>query len=126
MTRSDDTFIPLQTRVDIANQRRNALFLSIHFNSAKRAGASGIETYHYASSSFRYAARIHAKLVRQTGALSRGVKRARYFVLRKARVPAVLVECGFLTNKAEGQRALTPAYRQQLAGALASAVLELR
>ena len=126
MTRTDDTFIPLQTRVNIGNAQRNALFLSIHFNSAKREGASGIETFYYGNKSYRYAARIHNRLIRHTSAESRGVKKQRYYVLRKARNPAVLVECGFLTNRAEGQRCLIPEYRQKLARALASALLEMR
>lgn len=123
MTRSDDTFIPLQTRVDIANSRKNAVFVSIHFNSAPREGASGIETYYYQRSAAALAKRIQTKVVRVSKTPSRWVRRKAYFVLRKTRIPAVLVECGFLTNRSEGNRALNPEYRQQLAEAIASAVI---
>ena len=56
MTRNSDVFIPLGTRVAIANSNRNAIFVSIHFNSASRSGANGIETYYYRSDSASLAA----------------------------------------------------------------------
>src|SRR6185437_10252037 len=49
MTRESDVFVPLPTRVAVANAYRNALFVCIHFNSARRSGANGIETYFYSS-----------------------------------------------------------------------------
>src|ERR1700746_1387831 len=49
MTRDSDVFVPLGTRVSIANSYRNGIFVCIHFNSATRRGANGIETYFYSS-----------------------------------------------------------------------------
>ena len=51
MTRDSDVFVPLGTRCAIANSYRNAIFVSVHFNSATRRGASGIETYFYSRDS---------------------------------------------------------------------------
>src|SRR6188508_1841474 len=59
MTRDSDDFIPLGTRCSIANSNRNAIFVSVHFNSATRAGASGIETYFYSRESLPLASAIH-------------------------------------------------------------------
>ena len=123
MTRKDDTFIPLQRRVDIANAQRNAIFVSIHFNSAKRKGADGFETYYYGRSALPLATKIQLRLLRVHSTENRGVKRARYFVLRKTKIPAVLAECGFLTNGQEGDLCLQRAYRQHLAEALARAII---
>lgn len=122
MTRSDDTFIPLETRVRIANAQRNAIFVSIHFNSAPRRGACGFETYYYHRSGARLAGRIQSRLLRTCRTENRGVKARGYYVLRKTRIPAVLAELGFLTNPQDGSRSLKAAHRQRLAEAIASAI----
>src|SRR5438046_9228146 len=59
MTRDSDVFVPLPTRVAIANSYGNAIFVCIHFNSAKRMGAGGIETYFYSRESLPPASAIH-------------------------------------------------------------------
>jgi N-acetylmuramoyl-L-alanine amidase len=128
MTRTDDTFIPLGTRVAIANgHRRGAIFISIHYNSAPRRGACGFETYYYSSQSARLAAAIHSRVVRRTWrSEDRGVRRRGFFVIRRTRIPSVLVECGFLTNPQEGACVLRPENRQRMAEAIAAGILSLR
>jgi N-acetylmuramoyl-L-alanine amidase len=111
MTRSTDIFVPLGSRVAIANSYPNAIFVCIHFNSASRSGANGIETYFYSTESAPLAASIHSAVVGGARSENRGVRRRGYFVLRRTTVPAVLVECGFLTNPGEAQAALTNSYR---------------
>jgi N-acetylmuramoyl-L-alanine amidase len=123
MTRNTDVFVPLGTRVAIANSYPNAIFVCIHFNSATRSGANGIETYFYSTESAPLAGSIHSALVGGAPSENRGVRRRGYFVLRKTKVPAVLVECGFLTNPTEAQHAQTTAYRQQLAQEIARGIL---
>jgi N-acetylmuramoyl-L-alanine amidase len=115
MTRDTDVFVPLGTRVAIANQYRDAIFVCIHFNSAPRAGASGIETYFYSQESLRLASAIHYYVSGFAPSSNRGVRRRGFFVLRRTRIPSVLVECGFLTNPTEAQYAQNSAYRQRLA-----------
>jgi N-acetylmuramoyl-L-alanine amidase len=122
MTRDSDVFVPLGTRTAIANSQRNAIFVSVHFNSATRKGASGIETYFYSRNSLSLASAIHHYVSGGAPSSNRGVRRRGYFVLRRTNMPAVLVECGFLTNPTEAAYALNASYRQKLAEAIASGV----
>jgi N-acetylmuramoyl-L-alanine amidase len=122
MTRDSDMFVPLGTRVAIANSYSNAIFVSIHFNSAKRSGAGGIETYFYSRESLPLASAIHYFVAGGAPSSNRNVRRRGYYVLRNANVPAVLVECGFLTNPTEAAYAQTASYRQKLAEEIAAGV----
>src|SRR5882724_10064671 len=122
MTRDSDVFVPLPTRVAIANSYRNAIFVCIHFNATQRKGASGIETYFYSRDSLPLASAVHYYVVGGAPSANRGVRRRGYYVLRKTNIPAVLVECGFLTNPTEGAYAQTASYRQKLAEEIAAGV----
>lgn len=122
MTRDSDVFIPLGTRVSIANSYRGAQFVSIHFNCASRVGANGIETYYYRSDSSGLAASIHRNVVSISPSENRGIRRRGFYVLRRTAIPSVLVECGFLTNPTEGRLALSPEYRQRLAEQIARGI----
>src|SRR6476646_11285319 len=122
MTRDSDVFVPLGSRTAIANSNRNAIFVAVHFNSATRRGASGIETYFYSRDSVALASAIHHYVVGGAPSGSRGVRRRGYYVLRKTNIPAVLVECGFLTNPTEAAYAQSASYRQKLAEEIAAGV----
>jgi N-acetylmuramoyl-L-alanine amidase len=126
MTRTTDVFVPLPTRTAIANAQRDAIFVSIHYNASPRSRAHGIETYCEDSAGAPLAARIQRDILTQVSAENRGVKRAEYYVLRNCQIPAVLVECGFLTNPSEARLALTPSYRQRVAEQIAAGVIEQR
>ena len=122
MTRSSDVFVPLGGRVAIANSYRNAVFVCIHFNATGRSGASGIETYFYSRDSLPLASAIHYYVTGGAPSANRGVRRRGYYVLRKTNIPAVLVECGFLTNPTEAAYAQAGSYRQKLAEEIAAGV----
>ena len=122
MTRSTDVFVPLGGRVAIANSYRNAVFVCIHFNATGRTGASGIETYFYSRDSLPLASAIHYYVTGGAPSANRGVRRRGYYVLRKTSIPAVLVECGFLTNPTEAAYAQSASYRQKLAEEIAAGV----
>jgi N-acetylmuramoyl-L-alanine amidase len=115
MTRDTDVFVPLPSRVAIANSYRNGIFICIHFNSASRSGANGIETYYYRRDSAKLASDIHKNVIAGAPSENRGIRRRGYYVLRKTAIPGVLVECGFLTNSEEARLALTADYREKLA-----------
>ncbi|MDP9290842.1 MAG: N-acetylmuramoyl-L-alanine amidase [Verrucomicrobiota bacterium] len=151
MTRSSDVFVPLEDRARIANQHSNALFISIHFNSGGPT-ASGLETYTLAprgvpsmaadgprlsdlqmcagnsrdSENMALATATHAALVGCSQLYDRGIKRARFVVIRDVTIPGVLIEGGFLSNASDSRRVATTAYRQQMATCITDAVQAYR
>jgi len=126
MTRSSDVFIPLEERVNIENSQKNCIFVSIHFNDSRRRGIRGFETYYHSPNSIELANRIQAKLMTIPRSANRGVHHANFRVLRLAKYPAVLVECGFLSNPREGGEARDSDYRDELADRIAEAIVAQR
>jgi len=126
MTRSSDVFVPLEERVAIENEQKNAIFVSIHFNDSRRRKIRGFETYYHSPSSVDLANRIQTKLTTIPRSANRGVHHANFRVLRLAKYPAVLVECGFLSNPREGGEARDSDYRDELADRIAAAIVEQR
>ena len=150
MTRTTDTFIALSDRVRLANQYSNALFISIHFNSGGQG--TGLETYTLAprgvpsmmadgprisdldpcpghvndAANIALATATHAALVMRSRMPDRGIKRARFVVIRDITIPGVLVEGGFMSNPYDAKLIATPAYRQQLATSVVQAVQNYR
>ena len=150
-TRSSDTFIELPVRPDIARRRGADLFISLHFNSAPTSDTRGVEVYcmtppRTSSSNARgegantgaypgnrndpknmlLAYELQKTIVRGTDTEDRGVKRARYWVLRDAEMPAVLVEGGFMSNPAEARKIYSAAWRKQLATSIANGIENYR
>ena len=151
MTRSSDILIPLEERAKFANRFPNALFISIHFNSSGNA-ATGLETYTLAprgvpsmaadgpalsdflpcagnirdGENIALACATHAALVYNSGMYDRGIKRARFVVIRDLTVPGVLIEGGFLSNFNDARRIAMPGYRQQMAASILQAVQNYR
>lgn len=149
MTRTTDIFLSLGQRVEIANSLDDAIFISIHFNSSGSRSATGIETYALAPqgtsstdgsaawSSFlngnvrdaeniALATAVHAHVMHELKATDRGIKRARFNVLRGINKPAILFEGGFITNYAEGRKIHTEVYRNELAASIANAVVKFQ
>jgi N-acetylmuramoyl-L-alanine amidase len=126
MTRSADVFISLDQRVAIENAQKNSVFVSIHFNDSPRRSARGFETYYNSPISVELARRIQSKLITMRRSANGGVHHANFRVLRLARYPAVLVECGYLSNRSEGREARDAAFREALADKIAEAIVEQR
>lgn len=126
MTRNSDVFIPLDQRVAIGNRQENSVFVSVHFNDARRRGIHGFETYYASPFARSLAQRIQRKLLTLPGATNRGVKTAGFRVIKNAVYPSVLVECGFLSNRREGAQARSAAYREMLADKISEAIVEER
>lgn len=115
----------LRARVALANGWPADVFVAVHANSNSRAEPRGTETYHArnaSSASRELAAEIHQEIVEATGFADRGVKSANYFVLANTRMPAVLVETGFISNPEEEQRLKDPEVQQNIAGAISRGV----
>jgi N-acetylmuramoyl-L-alanine amidase len=149
LTRSADVFIPLETRAMFASHQSNAVFISVHFNYGARPDAEGIETYCLAPrgvpstndptltlvdfqpcignvrdpENIALATAMHASLITRLGVPDRGIKRARFVVLKNNANPGVLVEGGFLSNPRDVARIAAPAYRQMMAQAIFQGVL---
>jgi N-acetylmuramoyl-L-alanine amidase len=126
MTRSSDEFVDLDQRAVISNRQKNAIFVSIHFNDSGRRGIRGFETYYHSPVARELAYHIQEQLMTLPGAVNRGVKTANFRVLRKAAYPAVLVECGFLSNRKEGAAARSASRRDDLADKIAEAIVDQR
>jgi N-acetylmuramoyl-L-alanine amidase len=126
LTRSDDIFVPLDQRVAIGNTQKNSIFVSIHFNDSRKRGIHGAETYYHSPYAYELAAAIERHLDSLPGTAGRGVHPARFRVLRNAQYPAVLVECGFLSNRSEGREAGSASYREMLADEIAEAIVDYR
>lgn len=125
MTRDDDRRVELHARAAVARECRADLMLSIHANSATNRDAAGTEVYVARSASARseqIARQIEAALKRAQFA-SRGVRRGNFIVLVGHSQPAVLVECGFLSNRDDAARLNDPAHRRRFALAIAEGVL---
>ncbi len=124
MTRSSNRFISLDQRVAIGNRYRDAVFVSIHYNSAYNKAATGIETFYYTSRSGYLAGIVQYNLIHKLRAKNRGVKHRGFRVIRNARNPAILVEGGFLSNSRERRKCLSPTYRQKVAEAVGYALVQ--
>ena len=127
MTRSRDVFIPLQDRSATGNRVGNAIFVSIHYNYNRGGSGAGAETYYHFSSSYTLAAYIQAYLVQRTKMTHRGVKSASFHVIRSTtKNPAVLVECGFVSNPSERARMMTGEFRARIAEGIAQGIVAYR
>ena len=127
MTRDTDNFISLEGRTDMANDLNADLFVSIHANAINlsRPDVNGLETYYYKSKNGRRLAEIiHWSILNGVNIDNRGIRQARFFVLRHSTMPAVLVEVGFLTGAIDSSRLKNPNHRRQMAEAIARGVIE--
>lgn len=127
MTRSTDRFIALGTRAEIGNRAGRSVFVSVHVNDATRGSASGIETYYYGGEGQKLASLVQRELLRNTNhGGNRGVKYARFKVLRMSTKPAILVETGFASNGADQRRLRDPKYREAVAQSIGIGLLKYR
>ncbi|RFC52343.1 MAG: N-acetylmuramoyl-L-alanine amidase [Verrucomicrobia bacterium] len=126
MTRSRDNFLPLEDRSAIANKIKGSIFVSIHFNWVSYGGPSGTETFYFSPTSAPLATAVQTSIATALGTPNRGVKFARYKVIRSATVPAALVEGGFISTAKERSKILDPRYRQRLAEAIGNGILQYR
>ncbi len=120
MTRAEDIEILLQPRVDVGNLRNADLFVSIHCNSMPPGNTHvrGVETYYTTPQSKALANTLHKYMVKELGVKDRRVRKRGLFVTRKAKMPSVLLEIGFLSSPAEEALLKNPAYQRKVAKAI--------
>jgi len=152
LTRSRDVFIPLEDRAAIANKYPGAIFVSVHFNKSSSGGASGIETFALAprgvpsmdEENFSYsdlkqhrghardpenialATALHSSMLRHLRLFDRGIKRARFVVIRDIAIPGVLLEGGFMNHPVDGRLIASSQYRDSFARAILDGVSRYR
>src|SRR5438477_806662 len=153
MTRDSDVFLPLELRARIANATSDSVFVSLHFNATDRDPiAAGFEIYSLTprgapstyedgltlasiniqngteadAASLELSSCIYHSLVGQVGEFDRGIKRARFAVLRLTKIPAVLIEGGFLTERGESRLIANPEWRKKLADAICTGIDNFR
>lgn len=119
LTRTKDQALLLQQRCDISNAAKVDAFISIHCNSAENKDASGIETFKYpgvGGVTKRLAENVQNSLVTNfTEEKNRGVKEAKYYVLKNTKAPAILVEVGFISHDETAEKLFRFSYQDKLA-----------
>jgi N-acetylmuramoyl-L-alanine amidase len=123
MTREGDTYPTLQDRVILANSKNADLFISVHINSGPST-AHGTETYYRNANSQSYATIIHKHLLEATGFADRKVKTANYYVIKNTKMPAILMEIGFISNSNEAQQMAQADFQQRVADAVYAGIKE--
>ncbi len=125
MTRNTDYFVSLAGRAELANNANADLFVSIHANSISlsRPDVNGFEVYYFQSGR-GLAQAIHRNVLGQIRMRDRGVKTARFYVLRHTAMPSALVEVGFVTGREDASNLASPAFRSRMAKAIADGILE--
>ncbi len=128
LTRKNEVDLDLPQRVSFANRRDADIFVSIHANASrgKRKDINGLETFYFKGWRGRLLAkRIQKQILRVSpGSPDRGVKQGRFYVIKNTRMPAVLVEVGFLTGRLDARRLEKTTHRKRIAYAIAKGILE--
>lgn len=126
LIRRSDYFISLPGRMSVANKYRNAIFISIHYNYTWKQHVSGIETFYHSKQSYELAKDVHRGVMSRVKVVDRGVKYARYYVIRNCKIPSILVEGGFVSNSNERSRMKTAWFRDAIARGIADGVQRFR
>ncbi len=127
MTRKKEIDLDLSPRVNKANRSKANAFVSIHANASrgKKRHVNGLETYYYSGYRGQSLARNIQEQILAVSPESpdRGVRRARFFVIRKTNMPAALVEIGFVTGRMDASKLSKEKYRQKMAFAIAKGII---
>ena len=125
LTRDADFFVELQGRVDIAQRVNATLFVSVHANSVDgRSDVNGLEVYYY-DSGYALAEVVRKTILQDISTIKdRGTRKARFYVLRKNSMPAILVETGYMTGREDNPRLGSPEYQNRMAESIARGILK--
>ena len=126
VTRRSDVFITLPGRISIGNRYGHSIFVSIHYNYTWKRDPHGLEVHYHSREGKKLATLVQSRLIRKINTINRGVKHARFFVLRHSKNPAILVECGFVTHKKERSRMKKAWFRQSLAEGIGEGILKYK
>jgi len=122
MTRTDDTYVGLQERVDFSEIFNPDIFVSIHVNSSNSESPSGLETHYYKDNSLTLAKHLHASMLNNINSKDRGLFKSKFYVINHTTAPAVLVEIGFLSNANERAQLVSESRKNATAKAIAEGI----
>jgi N-acetylmuramoyl-L-alanine amidase len=146
LTRTRDTALSLDKRTALARKWKADLFVSLHLNASPKTSPHGLETYLLPSAGYPSTAEngfktagvpgndfdaanmllayyLHKSVLQQAGMEDRGIRRARFQVLREAPCPAILIEAGFMSNRREAALLRSREHRDRIAEGLARGIL---
>jgi len=126
MTRRSDTTVSKASRAAIANRYPNSIFVSIHFNAHTNTSIKGLETFYLSSEGRKMAHEVQSRMARGLKGRNRGIKNKGFYVLRATNQPAILVECGFISNSSERARCATQWYKTTTARTIADGLMAYR
>ncbi len=118
MTRTDDTYVSLQDRVEFSEIFNPDIFVSIHVNSSNSESPYGIETHYYKDNSLTLAKYIHASMLNNINSKDRGLFKSKFYVINHTTAPAILVEIGFISNQNERAQLVTESRKNATAKAI--------
>lgn len=126
MTRTDDSFISQESRFrpKYANKLNADVFISIHGNTFSDPSVSGTETFYYHSNSLRLAEILQKQVVEATGFRDRGKKKGDLFVVKDTKMPAALIEVGYLTNPQDESKMWTDDFQSRVAASIVEGIKE--
>lgn len=121
----------LQARTKIANDQQADLFISLHNDSFSNPAAGGTTTYYSSASSVAaqskaFADSLQGELVKVITIANRGVKDAGFYVIKNTKMPAVLVEVGFISNPVEEQLLGSPDFQSKAALGIYRGILKFK
>ena len=125
MTRESDIEVDLAPRVQTAERANASVFVSIHANaiSMSRPDVNGLETFYASPAGERFADTVHNTVLRAMGMRDRRVRSARFYVIRRTSMPAILIETGFVTGAEDAPNLADPAWRERMSEAIAEGIL---
>lgn len=149
LTRRSDTYVERDRRAELARKAKADLFVSLHYNAAADTSATGVETYavtpfgaestnggetsrlRFAGNKFEQqsillAYEVQRSMTRGLDEPDRGVRRAGFEVLRRAHMPAILIECGFISNNADAKKVFDEKHRKEMARAIVNGILSFK
>lgn len=124
MTRTDDTYVSLQDRVDFSEIFNPDIFISIHVNSSNSDTPSGIETHYYKENSLKLAKYLHASMLNNINTKDRGLFKSKFYVINHTTAPAILIETGFISNPNERAQLITESRKNATAKAIVEGIDE--
>ena len=122
MTRTGDTYVSLQDRVQMSEDSEPDIFVSIHVNSSTSDSSKGVETHYYHQESIPLAQAVHASLASSIDSPNRGLFKSKFYVINHTTDPAILVEIGFISNTSERAALLSDSRKQATAKAIVEGI----